>query len=58
MDEWLRARREVAGYLNLNLNDPPSWPVELLDKLIRKREFFGEDEFLREIARMMTPPRT
>lgn len=45
--------RECARFLNLNPTDEATWPVAILDSLVRLRQQKGERAFLKEIDRMV-----
>jgi hypothetical protein len=50
-------RQRMAAYLNLNPNDPTSWPIQTLDHLIRLESRKGRQALLKELNDIMTPPR-
>jgi hypothetical protein len=50
-------RQRIAKMLGLDPTKGDTWPLFVLDRLIRLEQQRGEDELLREMNRMMYPPR-
>lgn len=51
MNAWFIKRVKVATALGCNPDDEASWPIELVERLVRLRDEQGEEAFLREIER-------
>lgn len=52
-EKTVTTRTHIAMYLGLNPNNEASWPVELLDRLIKLREEEGEVAFAKECRLLM-----
>lgn len=50
IDGWERAR--MARILDLNPRDKASWPMDLIDRLIRHEDRFGSQSLAREIHKL------
>jgi hypothetical protein len=56
MADWpTEEQHNVAATLNCNPNDPHSWPWSVIDQLILIKQNYGEEEYRKEIRKLMSP---